>query len=933
MENFPTIQKYLENGQFALIGTIAVSLVLLYLFRRPLQAFLSSFLGYRSNLDDYAFSVHRNRDTIYQNEKVNLSVGLFDKLNTLILFLSFVSLLISPYLFIALIALYQFKVIKEKINQLVDYNIYEELKTDDEFVKFFNQKSAKIDLIINQILFTSYVFIAVGLIFENGFIASTGLIPIAVISLLSITLLYNASMYRINYKNIEYYRILRLLSTSSLSSSRSLYLLALLSFASNYTDLQGFSVYIWSIFIIRATVGFVLNKFLKKEDDITKKHQLIENRNYTDIATVASYPNPISQSRGYKFTTALQMKIFELEKNDTSIHVDNYAFYPQTVNRTDLRKNPLLLNTIKESVKVKFETLDFTKQILVLGGMGSGKTELINYTIQQVHENNFSNFKAIAYNDIKGDFTKDFYREDKDILVNLYDSRASVWCPFLEMNSNIEAGTAFINNLFETIQGSEKDFFSASAKQKTSIWLQESFFATDDNIEAWELFFSKIQAYEDQIKETDDKTQSSILATINIALEILKIMHYQIVIEKRKTFTFNDFVNAENIQLFFVNNKQYEAKLTPYLNGLTATYINTIMAKDDTKTHLILNIFDEFLTMKIDEATRKTLLTATRSKGFCNLLASQYLVNDEKLIQDLDSSRYALITFNVNDDFTLSKVASKLAEQEYLSANSSESQEQNSKAQFGNGGNAGELDGGVFSILGSFIPGMKKNNISNSIAMTKVVLEQQLQSMPKYHHLTFIPSEETTVLSGIDAKRYFKLMLFGYEKLMKNIVNKNDFLAKESGILYLGYTPQATLKFNNKSFEKWDMAEFYKASASTPAEPAPFKDEKEEFIHYMNIKFAETVENSSKYMTEHNLDKSAIQKMFQNVEENNEKVILLMANYSEQERYELMEQFFDIRKDDLSAKYEFCKKHDLIGAILGIFTFSKEFQEKTLNAK
>ena len=267
---------------------------------------------------------------------------------------------------------------------------------------------------------------------------------------------------------------------------------------------------------------------------------MIENRDYTNLENIASYPNLISQSRGYKFTTALQMKFLEIEKKEKGkniIHFDNYAYYPQSINKTNLRKNPLLKKTLSNTVKNYFEAYDITKQLLVIGGMGSGKTEMINYIIEQVITSDFKLYNAIVYNDIKGDFSKNFYRGDKDILVNLYDIRASVWCPFLEMKTNIEAGSSFINNLFVSIAGNEKDFFNASAKMKTNNWLQESFFSTNNNIEAWEMFFKKIKNYENEIKLTDNKTQSSIYATIEIALDILYIMHYQIVVEKRKTFT------------------------------------------------------------------------------------------------------------------------------------------------------------------------------------------------------------------------------------------------------------------------------------------------------------------------------------------------------------------------------------------------------------
>lgn len=90
--------------------------------------------------------------------------------------------------------------------------------------------------------------------------------------------------------------------------------------------------------------------------------------------------------------------------------------------------------------------------------MGSGKTEMINYMVEQVHNSKFSKFKAIVFNDEAGDFVNKFYRKDRDIITSLYDSRATVWCPFLEMNYNVEAGTAFVENLFNAIAGKEKTF-------------------------------------------------------------------------------------------------------------------------------------------------------------------------------------------------------------------------------------------------------------------------------------------------------------------------------------------------------------------------------------------------------------------------------------------------------------------------------------------
>ena len=918
------VSNYMSNASNALFVAVILILVVGYFLRNPLKALVSNFVGYRATLDDYSFSNHRNRDVMYDN-----SVASYNSVNLksmVLLFSSFVGALVSPILFAILFLTFVFELTLRRVNKMKDYEIYENLDKNDEFITYLNTKMAKIDLIVNDMLFAGYVLIISALLVENMIIGYVGIALIGAVLVTVLLSVYNAVMYKVNYKYIEFYRVMRLLDSSALGSNQSLFFLGILSFSSNFVEsMQGFSFFVWLLLGLKLITSIAINRVLKNDDDLSVKHQALENRDYTNIENVASYPNPISQSRGYKFSTLLQMKFFEIDKkvsNKQLIHIDNYAFYPQTVNRTTMRKNPLLKDTLANSVKISFETLDLAKQLMILGGMGSGKTVTINYIIEQVHKAKFTNYKAIAFNDIKGDFSKDFYREDKDIIVNLYDKRATVWCPFLEMKHNIEAGTSFINNLFESLQGSDKDFFSASAKQKTAQWLQESYFATDSNIEAWELFFNKIKIYEDDIKKRDDKTGQSILATIQIALEILTIMHYQIVIEKRKTFTFNDFVKMEDVQLFFANNKQFEAKLTPYLNGLTATYVNTIMSKEDTKEHLILNVFDEFLTMKIDDATRKTLLTATRSKGFCNLLVAQYLINDEKLIQDLDSSRYALIVFNINDDFTLEKVSKKIAEAEYLQTSSSDGQEKQTSTDTSGGG-----DGAVASIVSGMISLKPKDNMSYSLSNTKVILEQQLQSMPKFHHLTFIPSEETKVISGIDANRYFKLMVFGYEKLMRNISKTNDFLAKESGILYLGYTPESTLSFENKSFEKWDMRDYYyfnaKKSETIKNDSTCPLNEEERFCHYLEMKFAGSSDEAFRYAVENKLERWCIKDIFKDVEEDELKIKLFIDKTTDEERYELMSGFFDCNTN--KEKYEYCKERDLIACISGIFYFSDEY--------
>jgi len=480
------------------------------------------------------------------------------------------------------------------------------------------------------------------------------------------------------------------------------------------------------------------------------------------------------------------------------------------------------------------------------------------------------------------------------------------------MKHNVEAGTNFIINLYESVAGSEKDFFSGRAKQLSAEWMKEVFFETDNNVDAWEMFFGRIKAYEIELEKTDDKTKSSILQTIKIVTEILSIMKYQIVVEKRKIFCINDFIYNKDAQLFMVNSRQYESKLTPYISGLWGAINAAMMGKEDTKEHLILHVMDEFLTMKLDDATRKSLLTLTRSKGGCNVISQQYLPKDEKLIQDLDSSRYALITFNINDDFTIEKVAKKLSEVELLTATTAIRDEDEDKdMQVQGQGMVAGIDFAKKAITSPFGSG-KKNRLTYTLSKSELAYTQQLQSMPKYHHLTFIPSEEIKTVAEEESLRFFNLMTFGYDEEMQNLAEENPFLEKDSGILYLGYTPISTMDFKNKHFEAWDMKEYYidSINASKQIKEESKMSEADIFAIWLNTMLGNgETEN-------YGLNDEDMKELFKPFAQDEEKVTSVIEKHDKAERIKMAEKLFEfMAKGENTATYNFCKQNDLIGAI------------------
>ena len=114
MEN---IKTYYEN--FTTVGIIGffVILIAIYFLRTPLKAILSGSLGYRSVLDDYSFSINKNKEIIYKNELARMKTGLNIK-NGFLIIGSILSTLIHPVLFAVIFLKYKYSLIKEKIMQV-----------------------------------------------------------------------------------------------------------------------------------------------------------------------------------------------------------------------------------------------------------------------------------------------------------------------------------------------------------------------------------------------------------------------------------------------------------------------------------------------------------------------------------------------------------------------------------------------------------------------------------------------------------------------------------------------------------------------------------------------------------------------------------------------------------------------------------------------
>jgi len=412
-------QQYAQQAQTVTYILVVIGLILAYILRNVIRNLVAMVLGYQHFITDHSIAIHKNRQNIAKNIKLFYTSEI-NPINAIIIATIPISALVSPILAAAILIGYKFNTIRNKFKKFTDFKIYDE--NVDEFIDFFNNNNQKIDLVVDELLNISYILLPVAFYFKSMEIGIIAVIIVAAILLANIFIVYNIVAYRLNHKKNEFHKMMRLIDQSAFNHNHSLLILAVFSVLSNFY-LEGLSVYIWATLILRLFLKIAINHFLSADNKLKEEHKLISNRDF-DLYKLASYPNFQSQSRGYKYTTPAQLKLFSLQK-ENGVTLNHYAFYNEAINFSDLSTNPILRQELQK-IEIKINALDFTKQLFIIGAMGSGKTSFILNLVSQNLD--YSKFKLMTFNDTKGDFTQKLYDPETDIIVNLYDRRAKAWC-------------------------------------------------------------------------------------------------------------------------------------------------------------------------------------------------------------------------------------------------------------------------------------------------------------------------------------------------------------------------------------------------------------------------------------------------------------------------------------------------------------------------
>ncbi len=233
---------------------------------------------------------------------------------------------------------------------------------------------------------------------------------------------------------------------------------------------------------------------------------------------------------------------------------------------------------------------------IITGGSGSGKTVLISNLIEQIRKNGD---RAIIY-DKMGTFTKYFYCEDKDIILNPLDLRTPSWNLFKEvrhladLNSIADAlipsekgssdpfWTQAARMLFSEVCGVLKDDPEADTQKLLQLLLKK------DLVDIAQII--KGTAAQAIIDERSPKTALSVMAVLATNLRSMKYLK-----SNGKNFSIREWINDENQQgfLLITSRGDQHSALKPLISTWIEIAINSLLSLEQNRERKIWIILDE----------------------------------------------------------------------------------------------------------------------------------------------------------------------------------------------------------------------------------------------------------------------------------------------------------------------------------------------------
>lgn len=366
-----------------------------------------------------------------------------------------------------------------------------------------------------------------------------------------------------------------------------------------------------------------------------------------------SFPNYIFSKSKLSFTKYYFVKNL-LSKKDKKFYLDNFRFDFSIKNNLNLVNKFLASKAEKRDLYMSWE--DLKRGSLILGNMGSGKTEFFKNIIVQWLETN----KRMVVHDTKAEFTSYFFHNENDYIINSLDERGAFWDFFedIENGLSVELVYQFFDAYFYAVAGESNDkFWSQSAFLRFKEYFNRALKSTESD--KYKVLLFEIERYFNEVNQKNNKTEQSIAKTLEVAIDTFQKQYTQKVLGRKK-FLVTEFFKNQNSKLFLQTVSEVSKENTPFLTAFLEVLFRYQLTNFEKapEEEFTLYVLDEYLTFfeKMKEDLRTELHTKARSYGILLLPAVQYLPKDDKLKQNLTGSFQNLFVFNLSDLDTIKYV-------------------------------------------------------------------------------------------------------------------------------------------------------------------------------------------------------------------------------------------------------------------------------------
>lgn len=354
-----------------------------------------------------------------------------------------------------------------------------------------------------------------------------------------------------------------------------------------------------------------------------------------------SAPNAYNQISGMKWSKLSTLKRVFKENEKRTLKIDNFAKYPSHQRRTSIFRMPFDKGEIFIDPDKLFELM------VLVSPMGGGKTVTFDSLLMQ----NFYD-RAIINEEKAGDFVSKHYKKRRDIILCPYDARGQVWDLLSEPLPVIQG--ALENLMAGILNGQNGDNHFTSAAKEAYLSIARLTIEKNTSKEKWCYFIEELEKYFALVDAGDSKSKKDVVETMKHAINIFKLMRYQI-ISGKKCFTIKSFFAKKGgAKLFMVKNDLYSVELRCLFSAFYGAFINTHLSMPEykkTKSRTFY-AFDEYPSINLTMDTRKKLHTKIRSKGGAVVIGCHYIDNDPEIQNLMTSTVYAYFIFSIKNEKT-----------------------------------------------------------------------------------------------------------------------------------------------------------------------------------------------------------------------------------------------------------------------------------------